>query len=78
MLIEELLSNGADVDAIDRDGHTPLQLAARLATVDVAELLIKNGADVNAIDRNGHTPLYYAKKDSPMEKLLIDNGAIKQ
>ena len=51
-------ASGADVNAKDRYGATPLLYAAKKET---AELLITNGADVNAKDVLEETPLDYAK-----------------
>jgi len=46
--VSELISKGADVNAKDEDGMTPLHWAASQGHKDIAELLIAKGADVNA------------------------------
>ena len=71
-----LIANGADVNAKNNDGWTPLLYAAR-KSAEVAKLLIDNGAEVNAKDEDGRTPLLYAAGNNAAEvaKLLIDNGA---
>ena len=64
-IVELLIAAGADVNATDGDGDTPLHLAGNnTATKEVAELLIAKGADVNAINLSppgrrigGMTPL---------------------
>ena len=43
-----LIANGADVNAKDDDGSTPLHYAAHEGHKEIAELLIAKGADVNA------------------------------
>ncbi len=43
-----LLDAGADVNAKDRGGHTPLHRACSSGRVDVARLLLDHGADPNA------------------------------
>jgi hypothetical protein len=60
-MIEFLISNGADVTAVNQRGATPLHimLLGHLDR-DKFRLLVENGADVNASDKNGLTPLHYA------------------
>jgi ankyrin repeat protein len=55
-LVALLLKNGANVNAKDNSGRTPLVYAADNSTEAVL-LLLKNGADVNAGDDYGMTPL---------------------
>ena len=45
--VKQHLASGADVNATDMIGRTPLHYAA---TKEITELLIANGADVNAKD----------------------------
>ena len=52
-----LIANGADVNAKNKYGDTPLHCAA---TKEIAELLIANGADVNAKEVDDLTPLDWA------------------
>ena len=75
--VESLLNKGADVNAKDEDGETPLYRASFWNLVGIAKLLIENGADVNAKDTYGFTPLYWAsyKGYADIAKFLIDNGA---
>ena len=49
-----MLDHGADVNAVDPLGRTPLMYAAAsdLLPLDVVKLLIERGADVNAKDRS--------------------------
>jgi ankyrin repeat protein len=73
------LDHGADVNAADVDGHTPLMFAAncdRLPLKSVA-LLIERGANVNAKSVDGHTALDAARLhgNSPIVDLLIKSGA---
>jgi len=57
-LVRLLISQGADVDAKEERGWTPLHSAAMLGHKEVAELLIDKGADVRAVDMSGNTPLH--------------------
>jgi hypothetical protein len=58
--IEQLLSDGVDVDSRNGLSWTALHTAIRNNQKAVIELLLSNNADVNAKDRNGQTPLHFA------------------
>merc|ERR1711991_338185 len=45
--LEILLEFGADLEVVDKDGFSPLGLAAFFGLVDTVKFLIKNGANVN-------------------------------
>jgi hypothetical protein len=51
-LVEEL---GADVNARDNDGYTPLHHAAARGDNQLIEYLVSKGADVTAVARSGQT-----------------------
>ena len=79
----QLVQEGADVNAVDEYGWTPLMLAAMdNPDSDVLRFLIDGGANVNAVDNNGWTPLMithwqHGSHDDyeNVEELLIENGA---
>jgi ankyrin repeat protein len=73
---QQLLEDGADVDAKANDGATPLHYAALKGKKEVAELLLAHKADVNAIDKNGRTPLRNAADSghTSVMDLLGQNG----
>ena len=58
-VVEWLLDHGAEVNAKDKNGDTPLHFAAFFGHRDVAELLLANQAEINAKDSNGVTPLHF-------------------
>ncbi len=77
--VEVLLAKGADVNAKDKNGETPLHRAAYLGTRDIVKLLLAKGADVNSKDKYGNTPLHKvvtgsAKDDQIIIKSWLDNG----
>ena len=51
-LVEEL---GADVNARDNDGYTPLHHAAARGDNEMIQYLVAHGADVTAVARSGQT-----------------------
>jgi len=71
------LDYGADINARNRDGITPLHFAALSGHRDVVEFLINRGANVKAKASQGGTPLYFAvvMEHKDVADLLIDHGA---
>ena len=55
-----LIDAGADIEAKDENGHSPLLLASKDASLDTVKILLKAGADVSATDNKGHTCLLLA------------------
>ncbi|MGH9385294.1 MAG: ankyrin repeat domain-containing protein [Vicinamibacterales bacterium] len=51
-LVEEL---GADVNAVDHEGNTPLHLAASRGDTESVLYLVSKGADVTRVNREGNT-----------------------
>ncbi|KAM9336506.1 ankyrin repeat domain-containing protein 61-like [Symphorus nematophorus] len=59
--IHILASYGADVNAMDVSGMTPLHMAAGILNKDIMTSLIKEGADTNmGVKHTGSTPLHLA------------------
>lgn len=61
-LYQLFVANGANINAIDNKGKTPLHYCSKDSDVTsclLAGLLLADGADVNSIDKKGRTPLHY-------------------
>jgi len=80
--VRQHLAAGANVNAIDHEGNTPLHHAVYNDQTEIIRLLIDKGAEVNgkrkaANHEKGVAPLHTATWRSTIEtmELLIDNGA---
>lgn len=72
-----LLQHGADVNAKNASGRTPLLFAAGHGRTEAAKVLIEHGADVNETDIKGSFPLLIAacRGYSLFAALLAEKGA---
>ncbi|TMW68333.1 hypothetical protein Poli38472_005801 [Pythium oligandrum] len=77
----ELLTRGADGNAVDNDLRTPLHLASLAGARDVVETLAKHGVELNNLDRYNRNAMHFAAGIKPEDqdvailKLLLDGGA---
>ena len=76
-----LITNGATINAKDKDENTPLHFAAGNGNIGIAKLLIENGAIIDAQNKYGTTPLFKTIKTTKyvshtdIANLLIEKGA---
>ena len=75
----ELIAKKLDVNAVDREGRTPLLVLARNQAIrtdgareSMAEGLLAAGADVNARDSDGWNSLCFALPRPQMVKVLVN------
>jgi ankyrin repeat protein len=68
---------GADVNAAQGDGTTPLHWAVYKVDAELVALLLERGAKADVINKYGSSPLAEAVKiaDAKLAKMLLDAGA---
>lgn len=76
-VIKRLLAGGANINARDGNGRTPLMVAAHKRDLVAARALIAAGADLNALDNDRYDILTISgvADDPAMVKLAIASGA---
>jgi len=72
-----LLEHGADPNAKNEGGWTPLHEAAFEGRVDIVATLLEHGADPNVQDKFGRTPLHLAALEGRVDvvRFLLERGA---
>jgi hypothetical protein len=75
--LDEVFRAGGDLDAVDRNGATPLIAAAESGRLDLLKFLLQCGVSLNAQDKSGQTALMVAagKGDVYSVKHLLTAGA---
>ena len=71
VVVEALLTQGADANERDEKGRTALHIAAAFnETPGIVDALVKAGADVNAPDSVESTPLHAAARYAPAVEIV--------
>jgi ankyrin repeat protein len=72
-----LLAKGAEVNAEDRDGVTPLHQAANFSNITLVKILLEHSANIHALTDKHRTPLHWAAVGGDLNtiKLLLEHGA---
>ncbi|OQA04183.1 MAG: Ankyrin repeats (3 copies) [bacterium ADurb.Bin400] len=65
--VEAAIKHGADVNASDRFGITPLHEAAHHGHLSTVKLLVERGAEIGRRTLRGYTPLAWAEKEGHKE-----------
>ncbi|QRG70440.1 ankyrin repeat domain-containing protein [Brevibacillus choshinensis] len=75
--INQLLADGADINATDETGRTSALIAVHTNQLDIFNLLIEHGANLNIRDERLDNPLLYASAAGKLEfvKASIAAGA---
>ncbi|AET72878.1 hypothetical protein PGAG_00424 [Phaeocystis globosa virus 12T] len=74
-----LIKNGANIDAIDNYGETPLFLAVKANNIEMVKLLIEKGAETNIENKTQNSIMHYAAEipgdNVEVLKYLIRNSS---
>jgi len=73
----QLLDQGANANARDEDGCSPLLWAVLAGNKELVKMLLAQGAEVNVSNLDGETPLHWAAVTGKIEiaQLLLDKEA---
>lgn len=73
-----LLSHGADANALNNLGESPLSTAARAGKALPVQLLLEHGSRLNVIDNRGYTPLQLSllREQVDVSISLIQHGSV--
>lgn len=67
------IENGADPNAVDNGGTTPVHAAVKSNHVPLAAALARRGGDLTRRDRHGHSPLDLVKRVEDVQEISVGN-----
>ncbi|KAJ7373499.1 hypothetical protein OS493_011096 [Desmophyllum pertusum] len=75
--LDNLVNQGLELEARDKNGDTPLHRAAARGTAEMIQRLVDRGADMSAVNNRGQTPLLVCLAASNKEgsKMLLKHGS---
>ena len=75
--MEELITQGADVNFVGNKGNTLLHIAVIKCDLDATRILLKNNAKPDVKNKTGKTPLLIAVENGEknIARTLVDHGA---
>jgi ankyrin repeat protein len=76
--IELLVEYGVNIEQVDRDGISAIDLAIKFKREDILKYCIQKGMDINSTKRkSGMLPILLAScfRDTSMVDILLENGA---
>jgi ankyrin repeat protein len=74
LVAQALLSGGADIEARDKYGDTPLHRAVKCKQAEMVAFLLAQGADAQAKGKNGQTPQQMARGERIQQLLQAGTG----
>ena len=75
--LQKIIATNPDINALNKEGFTPLACAVTAEQADAVKLLLMAGADVNGLARDGSIALHYAVLQDHLEMVtvLVNTGA---
>ncbi|XP_060529006.1 protein fem-1 homolog CG6966 [Cylas formicarius] len=74
-VVQVLLKNGADVNAVSDSGSTPVRSACFMTHFEIVKYLVECGAKINLSNYNGGTCLINSVQSAVLSEFLLQHGA---